>query len=481
MNVYPWILTGLAITSAWLPERATGSNQTTDAEQSDRGRSHFAWTAAQHSRETFGLAQSAGSRDTTRVARAEPAPLLDPIARMQASLDSGKVKFAHDSALGYLPAFLKAFRIPESSQGLVFSRTSLRTDLIAPWSPRALYFNDDIYVGWVPESEFLEIATVSPTEGVTFYTLAQEENAKPKFVKEGNRCLMCHQSAVTNRVAGFIMNTTVTDRSGYPIATVRYGSMTDETPAKHRFGGWYVTGTIANSVHSGNVFSSKDFNQIDRGTNSPDIDLTTESAVTSLHAKFDTTRYLSGQSDIVGLMVQVHQTAVHTLISAVLDASKKALNEQQSLNAYNAANSDTSSKAAVSPAVSNPRLRGAIERLVRAMLFIDEAPWQGEMRGTSSFTRDFVAMGPRDKEGRSLRDFNLKDRLFKYPLSFLIYSEGFNTLPEVAKTGVYMRLQSILNNQEKGPEYLRLSDEDRKSILEILNDTKPDFVKAAWR
>jgi len=413
---------------------------------------------------------------TTLPAPTAPAAALDPITRLQLQLDSGRVTLAHDSAHGYLASLLKALQIPVSSQGLVFSRTSLRTDLIAPWSPRALYFNDDVYVGWVPESEFLEIASVNPTDGVAFYSLSQEQRGKPTFTRETNRCLMCHQSAVTGRVPGLLMNSMVADRSGYPIATVRYGTMTDEVPVKHRFGGWYVTGSIANGVHSGNVFSQKDFNQIDRAQNKVDLDLTTQSALTNLQAKFDTARYLSGQSDIVGLMVQVHQTVVHTLISATHDAANHALSEQKGVDQYN-----RDSVRSVPLAVSNPRLRGAVERLVHTMLFIDEAPWEGAMRGSTGFAKEFAALGPRDNEGRSLRDFNLKDRLFKYPLSFLIYSEGFNALPDVAKNGVYLRLRSILNGEERGPEYLRLSEADRKAILEILNDTKPDFVKAAWR
>ena len=73
----------------------------------------------------------------------------DPIARLQSQLDAGEIALAHDSLLGYLPALLKTLRIPVSSQGLVFSRTSLQTDKITPWSPRAIYFNDDVYIGYV--------------------------------------------------------------------------------------------------------------------------------------------------------------------------------------------------------------------------------------------------------------------------------------------------------------------------------------------
>jgi hypothetical protein len=408
-----------------------------------------------------------------RAMRADTVTSSDPIARLQARLDAGET-LPHDSVLGYLPGLLQALKIPVSSQGLVFSRTSLQTELIGTWSPRALYFNDDVYIGYVQGSEFLEIASVSPIAGAIFYTMQQEAVARPSFKHETTTCLMCHQSRATGDIPSFLMLSTIADRLGYPIANVYSGPTTDRTPIPQRFGGWYVTGTLGKMVHSGNVYSPKDFHQVDKDQYRNQIDLTVESALTTLNGKFDATPYLTGHSDIVALMVLVHQTSVHNLITAAHEAAKKALVEQSALDRY-----QHDSTASLPLAVSSPRLQGAVERLVRALLFVDEAPLDGPIQGTTSFAADFSQQGPRDKQGRSLRDFDLQQRLFKYPLSFLIYSEGFDAMPVVAKDGVYARLRTILNGKDPSPEFTRITANDRKAILEILNATKPDFAKSA--
>src|SRR5262245_25004046 len=101
-------------------------------------------------------------------------PATDPVAQLQKKIDSGEVMLAFDEQHGYLSSLLRALEIPVSSQGLVFSRTSLQVDRIAPWSPRAVYFNDDVYVGWVQGGPIMEIASVDPKLGAVFYTIAQE-------------------------------------------------------------------------------------------------------------------------------------------------------------------------------------------------------------------------------------------------------------------------------------------------------------------
>ena len=410
--------------------------------------------------------QSASATTAPRV-QADSTSLRDPVARLQARLDAGDITLVHDSVLGYLPAVLRAFNIPTSSQSLVFSRTSLRTDLIAPWSPRALYFNDDVYVGWVQGSEFLEIAAVHPTTGAVFYTMSQDATARPQFGRESTTCMMCHKSRATGGVPGFLMLSTIADRLGYQIASVYSGTTTDETPIKDRFGGWYVTGTHGKAGHSGNVYSSKDFHQVDKELYRGQIDLTVESARTDLAGKFDSSPYLSPNSDIVALMVLVHQTSVHNLITATHEAARIAL-----IMHY----TPSDATALVPLAVSDAGLHTAVERLVRALLFADEAKFDSPIHGTASFSTDFTQRGPRDKHGRSLRDFDLDQRLFKYPLSFLIYTEGFDALPNVAKDGVYRRLRAILSGDDKSRAFERLSDSDRRAILEILTATKPDFA-----
>ena len=47
--------------------------------------------------------------------------------------------------------------------------------------PRALYFNDDVYIGYVQESYFLEIAAIDPVRGAVFHALSQEPKARLTF------------------------------------------------------------------------------------------------------------------------------------------------------------------------------------------------------------------------------------------------------------------------------------------------------------
>ncbi len=401
--------------------------------------------------------------------RADTVARTDPVARLAARIAAGEVVLTRDSLFGYLPSLLKVLNIPVSSQGLVFSRTSLQTDKIAPWSPRAVYFNDDVYVGYVQESEFLEIASVDPVAGPVFYILSQELSERPVFAHQTTTCLMCHQSKVTTGgVPGLMVLSTIADRYGYPITGAHEGFTTDATPIIKRWGGWYVTGTHGQVGHSGNKFAPLLSHEVsDKALYRSQINLTTESARTELSGKFDTTVYLSGQSDIVALMVLIHQTVLHNRITQVHDAVRGAKRDALSL--------PESARLAVE--IRAPvRVKSAVEQLVRAMLFVGEASLDGPMRGTTTFAHDFATQGPRDGAGRSLRAFDLERRLFRYPLSFLIYSDSFDGLPVVAKREVYRRMEDVLSGADQSPDFQHLSPEDRSAIRDILLATKPEFA-----
>lgn len=398
-------------------------------------------------------------------ARADTGVTRDPIARLQARLDAGAVTLAHDSVLGYLPALLTALDIPVSSQVLVFSRTSLQTDRITPWSPRALYFNDDVYVGYVLESPFLEIGAVDPVKGGVFYTLPQVPRPRAAFQRETTTCLMCHSSkSATGGVPGFMVLSTAADRHGYPITGVHEGSTSDVTPVAQRFGGYYVTGT---GPHAGNVYAPLLGHEVhDKPAFRAKFRLQFERADTnarqSLAGLFDTTAYLHGQSDVVALMVLTHQTVVHNLIMAVHEAAREAIMEA----AIGAVRHDSLQ------APVTPRLRGAVDNLARALLFVKEARLTAPLRGTTRFAQDFAQRGVRDRAGRSLRDFDLTQRLFKHPASFLVYSEAFDALPRMARRAVYARLADILEGREPSD----LSAAERQAVTEILRETKPEFA-----
>ncbi len=404
----------------------------------------------------------------------------DPVARLQSQLASGTVRLQHDSVLGFLPALLDALEIPASSQVLVFSRTSLQTDRITPWSPRALYFNDDVYVGYVFDSPFLEIGAVDPTRGGVFYTMPQRLGAAQtggaSLQREGRTCLMCHTSrTATGGVSGFMVLSTVADRHGYPVTGVHEGSTKDATPYAQRYGGWYVTGTGGHAANSHSPLLSQDISDKDgyRAKFLADImagrmegsAAHTGGAVYRLGERFDTTGYLTGQSDVVALSVLTHQTILHNLITATHEAARQALLQA----AITPGGGDTVFS-------DHPALRGAVENLVRGLLFVKAAPLPAPMRGSTSFAQDFVQHGPRDARGRSLRDLDLETRLFRYPCSFLIHSEAFTSLPIVARRAVYARLWEILSGQDDTPDLQNLPAVDRQAVTEILEATIPEFV-----
>jgi hypothetical protein len=122
------------------------------------------------------------------------------------------------------------------------------------------------------------------------------------------------------------------------------------------------------------------------------------------------------------------------------------------------------------------RIRLAVEPLVRGMLFVWEAGLEGPVSGTTSFAADFAKSGPRDRQGRSLRELDLKTRLLRYPLSYLVYSEQFEGLQPAAKKQFFRRVREILTREDTNKDFANLSEADRQAILEILTDTKPEFA-----
>lgn len=401
----------------------------------------------------------------------------DPVAELQQRLASGELTLAYDSLRGYLPSLLEALDIPVSSQTLVFSRTSLQTDRIAPWAPRALYFNDEVYVGWVQESPSIEIASIDPIQGAVFYTLAQTDPVDATFTHETRTCLMCHESrSVTAGVPGLLMRSVLVDRLGYPITEIHPGATTDRTPFEKRWGGWYVTGTHGNMAHAGNTYAPGLSHEVtQKQAYLDELDFSTGANVEVLEGSFDVDAYLTPHSDLVAALVLTHQTQVHNLITLVHEETAAALKRQALAppTPVDQLDEDGNLPATLS------RVSGPVERLLQTMLFVREAPMDGPVRGTSPFTGEFSARGPRDSEGRSLRDFDLETRIFRHPMSFLIYSNAFDALPTLAKRVFARRLMAVLSGKDSNEDFQHLTDGDRRAVLEILEQTKPELLEMA--
>jgi hypothetical protein len=393
----------------------------------------------------------------------------DPVARLQRRIDSGEVTLESVPHLGYLPAILKALNIPTSSQSLVFSKTSFQFTLIVPSQPRALYFNDEVYVGHVQGSHLLEFASVDPKLGAVFYTLDEEKPGKPKFQREVYFCLICHDSAtITGGVPGFMTLSVLPDRQGNAIRSAGANAMSDQTPFNERWGGWYVTGTHGAQRHRGNTLFPSGIPAIDK------VDWSRGANVTTLDGKIDVASYLTPDSDIVALIALTHQTRIHNLITRANYETRRAIQDEENTLKGLSVKSDRYSD------LTLKRIREAVEPMVRGMFFVNEAPLTDTVRGTSTFAADFEKSGVRDSKGRSLKDLDLNRRFLRYPLSYLIYSQAFDELPGPAKDVFYQRAWTILSGKDTA-NYPNLSIDDRIAIREILQDTKPDFVRAAYK
>jgi Rrf2 family protein len=387
------------------------------------------------------------------------APVDDRAAKLGKRLASGDVKLAYDPELGYLPALLHELGLPHSSQVVVFSKTSFQAPRITPWNPRALYFDDDTSVGYVYGGDVLEIASVDPRLGVIFYTLDQEETAKPQIVRRGE-CLQCHQGGGTLGVPGLVVRSVYPESSGMPMFQAG-GFVTDHrSPLKNRWGGYFVTGKA--EPHMGNAF-------VDDREHPETLGHGKTTDLADLTSKFNTAHYLTPYSDAVALMVLEHQTRMTNLLTRVNYETRLALHDQAVMDKVLGKPGDQLSESTQS------RIKNATETLLEYMLFADEAALNAPVQGSTSFAADYQERGPRSKDGRSLRDLDLKTRLLRYPCSPLIYSAAFDELPIPAKDRIYRRLWETLSGKDDSKTYARLSPADRRAVLEILRDTKPDL------
>jgi hypothetical protein len=377
--------------------------------------------------------------------------VTDPVAKLQAAVDRGDVKLDYEPKHGYLKSVLDKLQIPLDSQTLVFSKTSFQYKKITPRTPRALYFNDDVYVGQVHDGKVLEFVSFDPMQGAIFYILDEHQSDHPVFQRAELDCTQCHIAAGTRGIPGVLLRSIYTMPSGGQAAETQAFITSQQSALKDRWGGWYVTGTHGSQTHMGNaVVQDKD--------NLEQLDQVAGANITDLSKWIEPAAYLTGSSDIVAHLVLGHQTQMHNLITLTNYRTRLAL--------YAAgANplSDDQRKQYEKPA----------EELLRYLLFANEAPLESAVKGDSGFAQEFASRGPRDPQGRSLRDFDLGTRIFKYPCSYLIYSEAFDALPEPAKGYVYHRLLEVLTGRDQSPDFAKLTGEDRRAILEILLATKP--------
>ncbi|HSU68816.1 MAG TPA: hypothetical protein VLJ39_18185 [Tepidisphaeraceae bacterium] len=386
----------------------------------------------------------------------------DPVARLQTRLDSGGARLGYEPGRGWLKSVLRELKVPAESQGLVFSKTSFQPTHISPRTPRAIYFNDDVYIGFVQGGSVLEVASIDPKNGTTFYALSQQKTDRPHFVRESASCLQCHQSQLTGDVPGLLMRSVYPDSDGQPIFSAGTFVTTEQSPFKERWGGWYMDGKMTDPGLGNAILLDADHPEQLTPT-APD-----------LRDQMDLAPYLTPHSDPVALLVLAHQTHLHNLLARAASETKRAAEDDAILRKMLRLPADEHSD------TFTLRLKSACDPVVQGLLFSGEAPISGKVEGSTNFAAQFEKQGPFDARGRSFRQFDLHQRLFKYPCSYLIYSEQFDALPDPAKQYVYRRLWQVLTGRDDSAAFSHLSDESREAIYQILCQTKAG-LPAYWK
>ena len=246
------------------------------------------------------------------------AELDDPIARLEKRLELGEVTLSYDPKHGYLQSVLDALHVPVSSQTLVFAKTSFQFPQINPANPRALYFNDDVYVGQVHNGKFLEFVSFDPKQGAIFYVIDERPTARPRFERAAVDCVQCHVASSTRGVPGVMLRSVFPKPSGYPAAGAKSFVTGQESPLSERWGGWYVT--ALRGAEGGMANATVANSEQPETLNQPTV-----KNISNLSGFLNTAPYLTGSSDIVALMVLAHQTQMHNLITQTTYRTRLAL------------------------------------------------------------------------------------------------------------------------------------------------------------
>jgi hypothetical protein len=352
------------------------------------------------------------------------------VDRLNAKLRDGAATLVFDEKTGYLKSVLDLLEVPVESQVLVYTQTSLQAQHIRMNNPRAIYFNDTVSVGYIRGAGLIEVMAQDANMGSIFYVIHQAPAQQPTFGRD-QQCLRCHLSWDTLGVPGLSVLTTFPRKSEMDYANG--GAVDHYRPIEERWGGWYVTGKKVPPRHMGNLPLIM-----------PKALATPLPARVSLEGQFDLGGYLTAYSDIAALMVLEHQAHFSNLVTRATWETR--LGETM-------------------------RIAEAADTLVDYMLFVDEAKLTGPIEGSSGFAEKFTASGPKDAKGRSLRELDLKTRLQKYPLSYMIYSPAFRAMPDAPKNLVMGKIERVLSGEITGAKYSHLTPPVRAAIREILADT----------
>lgn len=373
----------------------------------------------------------------------------DRFTRLRPDLESGRVAFDRTSEKAFLVSLLSYLEIPLSSQMLVFSTTSLQLSRISPTNPRALFFSDDLYLGFIPGGR-IEVVSLDPELGGIFHIFDLPREGNALRIERATRCMNCHAGEDTGHVPGLVISSVVPGPSGGSLEAFRRGTTGHGVPLEQRFGGWYLTGQPAFTNHWGNALGRFVDEMLTRLPNPPET-----------RVAFD--RYPLATSELLPQLIHEHQVG---FVNRAVEAGYRARTYRFTDGTRFTPEHDRI-------------LEDQAQGLARYLLFRDEVPLPpGGVIGGDAFRHDYQR-NARVVAGRSLKQLELKTRLYRYRCSPMIYSPVFSGLPTDFKTRVYHHLQAALQPPNASPDHPPLPPDERQAIRDILRATLSD-LPANW-
>lgn len=369
----------------------------------------------------------------------------DRFTRLADAIQGGRATLPPGDELTTLQHLLDALEIPVSSQLLVFSATSLQSGLINANRPRAIYFNDDTSVGYVPGGRF-EILSIDPKLGAIFYIFDIPKQGGLPDINRSNRCMNCHSGERQNFVPSHALESVIPSITGGTLEAFRRNQFGHGIPFEERFGGWHTTGEGAIKKHHGNLV----------GKLSPQ-GLQTKYFRPGEH--FNWRNYPVQTSDMLAHLLHEHQAG---FINLVIEGTYRA---RHALHVGNGQISDE----------HQALLDQHARRLVRYLLFADEVPLpHGGIPGDPAYKSAFQKLHRHalPNNGPSLRDLDLRTRLLRYRCSYMIHTEMWDQMPEPLKVRVHHQLASALSLTSPHPDYTYLPTAEKQIIRAILSHTK---------
>jgi hypothetical protein len=377
----------------------------------------------------------------------------DPVTQLQRRIERKEITLAADGdPKTFLRAYLDALKVPVSSQVLVFSKSSLQRNFVNGHNPRAMYFNEDSYVGWMPGG-LIEATGIDPVLGGIFYIFKVPDKKETVPVFERRRsCIGCHAGSGANFLPGLRVRSLFTAENGNTFGEADADFGGHHTPFGVRWGGWYVTGAPPEMKHLANAYSTRSGEAASAGEMARIMPAGT---------------HLAPGSDVLAMMLHDHQVKAVNVLMAANYRIRTAL--------HNA----PADKPLLERSIPSDDMEMASEqaRSVAAfLLFADEVPLPAPVAGDPAFKKDFAANRRPDPSGRSLKDFDLKTRLMQYRCSYMIYSAAFNGLPPVFQKMVFNSLRSALtiSGDTTGAH---LPADERKAVHEILTATLTGYAR----